>query len=116
MTETPIAAPSPAGLQSQTGDPSLPAKTTFQEDLVTAGQRRVNLIWEYTQAVIAGMVVLANMVVGVYDGMTPATQHGEYPVILSSSLFLIVGFYFSRTNHAAIGGVGTKPEGQYVGR
>ena len=102
---------------------SLPPKTTEQEDLTTAGQRKVNLVWEYTQAVIAGMVVLANMIVGVFDGLTPQCGslgtnvcHGEYPVILSSALFLIVGFYFSRTNHAAIGGVGWKPTPQYQGR
>lgn len=96
--------------------PSRPPTTTQQEDLTTASQRKVNLIWEYTQAVIAGMVVFANMVVGVYDGLAPAERRSEFPVILSSALFLIVGFYFSRTNHAAIGGVGPKPEGIYLGR
>jgi len=100
----------------QSLDPSMPATTTYQQDLTMAGQRRVNLIWEYTQATIAGMVVLANMVVGVYDGVVVADHRPEFPVILSSSLFLIVGFYFSRTNHAAIGGVGMKPQEQYVGR
>lgn len=106
----------PSDKQRQALDPSLPARTTFQEDLTTAGQRRINLVWEYTQSVIAGMVVLANMVVGVYDGLMPPDRHSEYPVILSSALFLIVGFYFSRTNHAAIGGVGPKPESAYTGR
>jgi hypothetical protein len=28
----------------------------------------------------------------------------------------VVGFYFSRTNHAAIGGTGAKPEAPYEGR
>ena len=105
---------SPLGVQSQSGDPSIPAKTTFQEDLVTAGQRKINLIWEYTQSVIASMVVLANMIVAVYDGIY---QNGvQYPTILSSSLFLVVGFYFARTNHSAIGGIGPKPESFYTGR
>lgn len=88
--------------------------TTVQQDLVTAGQRRINLIWEYTQAVISIMVVAANMTVATYDGLVGT--HGEYPVVLSSSLFLIVGFYFSRTNHAAIGGVGEQPVARYEGR
>ncbi len=100
--------------QIQSTDPSLPARTTFQQDLVTAGQRKVNLIWEYTQAVISIVVVVANMVVAVYDGIY---QNGvAFPVVLSSSLFLVVGFYFSRTNHSAIGGVGPKPNGPYEGR
>jgi hypothetical protein len=43
---------------------------------------------------------------------------GEYPMVLSSSLFLIIGFYFSRSNHSAIGGIGRKPTDSqpYVGR
>ena len=93
---------------------SLPATTTHQEDLVTAGQRRINSVWEYTQSFIATLVVLANMIVGSYHGIS--SNHGPYPDILSWSLALIVGFYFSRTNHAAIGGVGRKPEDSYRGR
>jgi hypothetical protein len=35
---------------------------------------------------------------------------------LVNAFFLIVGFYFSRTNHTAIGGIGSKPEQRYEGR
>jgi len=94
--------------------PSSPPTTTAQQDLTTAGQRKVNLIWEYTQASIAISAVLANMVVGVFQGLTGSAA--PFPVVLSNTLFLIVGFYFSRTNHAAIGGVGPKPNGEYKGR
>jgi hypothetical protein len=111
-----MATPRGIGLQPQDTIPSLPAQTTFQEDLTTAGQRRINLIWEWTQAVIAIMVIGANMVVGIYQGLVMAENRPEYPIILSSSLFLIVGFYFSRTNHAAIGGIGQKPHTTYSGR
>ncbi len=105
----------PQPQQGQENDPSVPSTTTFQQDLTMAGQRRINLIWEYTQSVIALFVVVANMVVGTYQGLS--TTPIPFPTILSSSLFLIVGFYFSRTNHAAIGGVGTKPSmGAYQGR
>jgi hypothetical protein len=93
----------------------LPATTTAQEDITTAGQRRVNLIWEFTQAIIAIMVVLANMAVGVAIGFF-GEPHKEYPPILSSALFLVIGFYFSRTNHASIGGIGKKPSSKYEGR
>lgn len=95
-------------------NPSIPATTTYQQDLVSAGQRRINLIWEYTQSIISVVVVLSNMIVAVWDGLHPLAP--AYPTILSSSLFLIVGFYFSRTNHAAIGGVGQKPDFSYQGR
>lgn len=94
---------------------SLPPTTTSEQDITTAGQRRINLVWEYTQAFIAITVVLANLITGAFFGIQRIPT-GEYPFVLSSSLFLIIGFYFSRTNHAAIGGVGEKPETKYTGR
>ena len=99
--------------QSQTADPSIPARTTFQEDLTTAGQRKVNLIWEYTQAAIALMVVLATLIAGAI-GMLKDVQ---VPTIIAVAFGMVTGFYFSRTNHAAIGGIGPKPSPQaYEGR
>jgi len=94
---------------------SLPPTTTEQQDKTTAGQRRINLIWEYTQAFIAFLVVLANMIVGVAQGLG-LVKELSYPIILSSAFFLVIGFYFSRTNHAAIGGIGPKPVEDYIGR
>ncbi len=103
--------------QSQSLDPSKPAETTFQQDLTLAGQRRVNLIWEYTQSAVTFIVVLTNMIVAGANALYhPGTELDHHPVILSSSLFLILGFYYSRTNHAAIGGMGAKPVGEYIGR
>jgi hypothetical protein len=97
--------------------PPLPPNTTHQDDLVIAGQRKINLIWEVTQAVIAVTVVLSNMIVGTYQGL-----HGVsgfvMPPILSNSLFLVIGFYFARTNHTNTGGIGRKTveEQPYEGR
>jgi hypothetical protein len=112
--------------QGQELDPSLPARTTFQEDLTTAGQRKVNLIWEYTQACIAVMVVITTMVAGIYSMFRPTVTVGaglnviqvpmQIPTIIGVAFGMVTGFYFSRTNHAAIGGIGPKPEGVYTGR
>lgn len=90
--------------------------TTEQQDLIVAGQRKVNLIWEYTQAFIAIIVVMANMIAAVYNVFKDKTV--DVPMILSSALFLIIGFYFSRTNHQAIGGIGRKAtdDQEYKGR
>ncbi len=99
--------------QSQETDPSLPAQTTYQQDLTTAGQRQINLIWERTQATIAIAVVVSTMGCGAYSMVHPERQ---IPMIIGVAFGMVTGFYFSRTNHAAIGGIGTKPEGQYVGR
>jgi hypothetical protein len=92
-------------------DTSLPATTTEQEDIVTAGQRKVNLIWEYTQSIIALLVVFTTMIAAIR--LSPGEQ---ISTILSMAFGTVVGFYFSRTNHAAIGGVGKQPKQDYIGR
>lgn len=81
--------------------------TTVAEDLTHAGQRRVNLIWEATQAIIAIFVTLAIIYANLNKIPSPE---------LVNAFFLIIGFYFSRTNHSAIGGVGIKPAQDYTGR
>lgn len=90
---------------------SMSPTTTIQQDLTTAGQRKVNLIWEYTQALIAVTVVVTTMAKAFLLG------NGEaIPTIFSVAFGTIVGFYFARTNHQAIGGTGDKPEQEYKGR
>jgi len=97
--------------------PPKPPTTTAQQDITLAGQRRVNIIWEVTQAIIALTVTVACIVVGVHVGLSP-TPTTQVPSILSNAFFLIVGFYFSRTNHSAIGGLGRKANEsqEYEGR
>lgn len=73
--------------------------------LRSAGQRRINLIWEYTQAGIAVVVVVSNVVyvfvlLFIPDVSARATTAAT---LLSNAFFLVVGFYFGRTNHARIG-------------
>lgn len=92
--------------------PPIAPKTTFQEDLTTAGQRKVNLIWEYTQAGIAISVVVISLIAAVVAMMSGK----EVSAFLSFVCGNVVGFYFSRTNHAAIGGIGSKPTEPYTGR
>jgi hypothetical protein len=86
---------------------SLRATTTEQEDITTAGQRRVNLIWEFTQAGIAISVTLAMLYASINEIKAEELKY---------AFFLIIGFYFSRTNHSAIGGIGKKPQSKYLGR
>jgi hypothetical protein len=86
---------------------SLSPTTTVQQDITTAGQRKINLIWEYTQAAIAILVTLAL----IYTALAKI-ESAE----VRDAFFLIIGFYFSRTNHQAIGGIGIKPIQKYEGR
>ena len=77
----------------------LDTTTTHEQNLHSASQRKVNLIWEYSQSTIALIVVLANVLaVFVLPKDSP---------LLANAFFLIVGFYFGRTNHTRIGGVQT---------
>ena len=86
---------------------SLPPTTTSQQDLTQKGQRTINLIWEVTQGMIAIGITFAVIYCATATIMSD---------VLTNAFFLIIGFYFSRTNHAAIGGVGEKPQPHYEGR
>lgn len=71
--------------------------TTAEQDRYTFQQRRINLIWEVTQAVIAITVVGANVAAAFL--LTLQNQ------LLGNAFFLVIGFYFGRTNHARSGGM-----------
>lgn len=96
--------------------PPMPPRTTEQEDITLHSQRYINKIWELTQAIIAIVVVGSNMIAALYNVFK--NRDVDVPMILSSSLFLVIGFYFSRTNHQTIGGVGSKAnlDQEYKGR
>jgi len=78
---------------------SLAPTTTAEEDTVTKGQRRVNIIWETTQALIAVMITGAT----IYNAVNSIKSD-----VLVNAFFLIVSMYFVRTNHSLVGGVGQK--------
>lgn len=73
------------------------SKTTVEEDLKTASQRKVNLVWETTQAVIA---------VAVTGAVIFASLAGKESQILGNAFTLIIAIYFVRMNHTKTGGVG----------
>lgn len=81
----------------------LPPTTTTAENEVAAGQRRVNILWEGTQATIAIMITAAV----IYNAINTIES-----AVLTNAFFLIVSMYFVRTNHQLIGGVGSKIKGQ----
>ena len=76
-----------------------------QEELRTRGQRRINIIWEVTQALIALGVSLQTLRV---SGTLASNEKPDTAafLLLSNAFFLVVGFYFGRTNHQRTGGVG----------
>jgi hypothetical protein len=100
------------------GEPAPPEESTHEVDarvLMVAGQRRVNMIWELTQAAIAISVTIAVLVVGASLALSGESSMTAF-LFMSNTFSLIIGFYFSRTNHTQIGGTGSKPRPPYEGR
>lgn len=79
-------------------NPPARATTTSEQDRATVGQRRVNLLWEGTQGIVAlGLVGTA-----CYALLKGVALPAEYWLLLG----IVVNSYFTRTNHTKIGGVG----------
>jgi hypothetical protein len=85
----------------------LPSKTTEQEDITFAGQRRINLIWEIVQGFIA-IIITASIIYNTIKGIDLG--------VLENAFFLIVSMYFVRTNHTKIGGIKRLSSEKYDGR
>jgi hypothetical protein len=95
-------------LSAEASGGAIASTTTREQDRHSLGQRRVNLVWEGTQAVIALGVIGTTLAV---DG-TIAIYGTSVTEISSSALMqlnvmaaLVTGFYFGRTNHQRVGGV-----------
>lgn len=98
-------------------DSNRPMEERTEAALVTQGQRRVNLIWEFTQAAVALILVAATVAAALR--VTFFGKPGDdIPNILSVLVGTVVGAYFQRTNHQNIGGIGRKAteDKPYVGR
>ena len=73
------------------------------EMLAAQRKNQINVLWERMQAIIAGILTLA-VVIAVFRDQ----QH--VPLVLTNALFVVLGFYFGRTNHARP--TPTHPEGE----
>lgn len=93
MAETVLAAP---------GSKNLPPTTTKEQDVKAEGQRQINRVWEYTQAGIAIVVVAANIVYE-FVRLFVKVLDPNSGKLLEYAFFLVIGFYFGRTNHARMG-------------
>lgn len=81
-----------------------PTPAEIETASATSGQRRINLIWEFTQATIALAVCASTLVVAAILA-TREVGLAESFLLLSNGFFLVIGFYFGRTNHERVGGV-----------
>jgi hypothetical protein len=75
------------------------------------GQRRINFIWEVTQSAIALSVVGTGLYTAAHlcikNADTPGHEQAAITsfLLISNVVFLVIGFYFGRTNHVKVGGV-----------
>lgn len=123
-----VMAPSPPPVTVTKGEgTTLSPTTTEQEDLVAERQQDVNILWETTQSRIALVVVFAGVLVNAVIIVMIVFLNREVTVtqlslisiclqFINLTAGIIIGFYFSRTNHQARGGVGSKPVEDYQGR
>jgi hypothetical protein len=74
-----------------------PPTSTAEEDRKTAGQRSVNRQWEFWQGFLAVLVIGGFVYTACIQKESPA---------LAGLAGSIVTFYYVRTNHTKIGGVG----------
>lgn len=120
-----VAAPVPVTIEPpKRQEPTIAA--VDREKLKSQGQRDINTLWERTQSVIALSVTFTALGVNAFvairvlafaDGGDITTLQLAALGQLNVMAALVTGFYFSRTNHQAIGGVGPKDDEQeYKGR
>lgn len=96
---------------AQVGDKNIAPTTTAATDLITAGQRRINVIWEVTQAFVAIAVTATTLYVAGW--LATHEKGGETAfLLLSNAFFLVIGTYITRTNHQKVGGVGADEKGR----
>jgi hypothetical protein len=96
----PSKVPDPA----KVGDKNIAPTTTAEEDTGTAGQRHINRVWEYTQAILAITVACATLYVAARLALNEKPNEGAF-LLLSNAFFVIVSTYLARTNHTKSGGV-----------
>lgn len=106
---------------------TLSPTTTEEEDITTEGQRIINRLWGRTQSSIALMVVVSGVTINsvvilmiiFLNKEVSVTQLSLIPISLqfiNLTTGIVIGFYFSRTNHTAKGGIGPQKQYPYTGR
>lgn len=86
------------------GDKNTAPTTTAAEDKVPEGQRKINLLWERTQAILA--IVVAGVTLYVASAMALRGDKNEAAfLLLSNAFFSVISVYLTRTNHTKTGGV-----------
>lgn len=96
---------------AKVGDANIPPTTTAAEDQIKIGQRKINLLWEWTQASLAIIVTVSTLIVA---GRLAWRERGDQAafLLLSNAFFAVISVYLTRTNHTKTGGVKEDDEGR----
>lgn len=86
--------------------------TTAEQDRTTYGQRRINLIWEATQALIALSIIWSSTGAAIWIVISDPMNRLMAFLFLSNVVSIVIGFYFGRTNHQRTGGIGSVDVGR----
>jgi cobalamin synthase len=70
------------------------------------GQRRINGLWEFTQSLVALLVTGVTLYAALNVISKGAADSREMIIFLTNVFFVVIGFYFGRTNHQRTGGIG----------
>lgn len=84
--------------------------STEEQDRHTASQRQINRYWERIQGFLAVLVTVTACVIAFI-----LIWRAEYALgvgLISSMVFLVIGFYFGRTNHEKVGGIQSPYQGR----
>lgn len=113
-------APAQPGATVTKGEGTTLSPTTTEEgDRVTAGQRHISRVWEYTQAILAVTVVTTTIYVLAVMALSFRDLSPNSLLIVSHLVVMatyIVTSYYQRTNHTREGGIGPKASEEYKGR
>ncbi len=82
-----------------------PATTTAEQDRKTKGQRIINALWEVTQSFVAICVTSVTLYVAAIMAKETGMSGTAFS-FLTNVFFVVIGFYFGRTNHDKTGGIG----------
>lgn len=77
------------------------------EQLAVARHQKINMIWEYTQAYMAVLVITSVLITSIYIAVKTSVVEIRIAalVFMYGLANLVAGFYFGRTNH-------TRPTGE----
>lgn len=87
--------------------------TTTEEDHHRVDQHLINAAWKSTQRLIALSVTWVSLGMAAWLSILGATESVQTAalVFVFGVANLVIGFYFGRTNHQRIGGIGGDSSG-----